>query len=155
MFGNLIGALTGLGLSNPVNPEYFVTLWPTFLAASSKVEFPEGKKPSKMFDLPGVQGVVACREQMLSLGISPLEAAPYGSRLSLAKGILDEPELAEKLAAFIVSDENGNKNLKPELLAACATAPLKMTLNGPAFDVATLLETAASAVMPLPALLTA
>lgn len=139
MLGSLLG---GFGLSNPVNPEKFLALWPTFLSASSKVAFPEGRKPKKMFEIPSVQGVVACRDQMNALGISPTEAAAYGTRLSLTKGILDEKELAEALQPFVVERSAEARDLKPELVMACAVSPLKSTLNGPAFDTADLLTRA-------------
>lgn len=139
MLGSLISSF---GLSNPVDPDKFLTLWPTFLAVSSKVDFPEGKKPSKMFEFPGVQGVVACREQMLALEISPGQAAAYGTRLSLTKGILDESELAEKLSAYIVAADGGARDLSPALVKACAVTKLKSSMNGPRLDVADLLERA-------------
>ena len=91
-----------------VDPEKFIAVWPTYFAASkSATELKDGQKISKLWDMPEIQAIAACRTHMLQLGIPPTEAAAYGSRLSLAKTVILDKDLSQRFAEWIRTDTDG------------------------------------------------
>lgn len=113
------------GFKHKVDPDKFVALWPVYFEASrNAVELEEGQKPSKLWDIPEIQAISACRSQMLELGITSSEAASYGSRLSLAKTLTIEPDLMERFGKWMSTTDNG-VILNQILLKAVAVTKIK------------------------------
>lgn len=121
------------GLSGKTDPEKFEKLWTPFINASLKTPPSAEKKKKSLLDIPAVQGVVAIREEMLALGIKPLEASAYGSRLSLAAGLHENKEAMKRFGEYITVTD-GKPDIKPAMLKAIAICELRTAPVGHYFD---------------------
>lgn len=131
MFSSVAKIFTSL--SATVDPDKFAQLWSPYIAASKTVSLPEGKKPSKLLDIPAVKGVVAIREDMLKLEIKPAEAAAYGSRLSLAEGLHSNEEAVAKYPQHLYT-EGDTKQISEAMLKAIAVCKISKCAYGPFID---------------------
>jgi hypothetical protein len=107
-------------LTAQVCPDKFLKLWPIYWASFLKAPpLADGNKPNKLIDLPAIQAIAACRDQMASMGLNAMTAPAYGSRLSLVCSVLTEPILSEQFSAWIHPSHEGLPQQPQEKLLIC------------------------------------
>lgn len=95
-------------LKSRVDPEKFLVLWPIYSKATQQVpELEDGRKPTTLLDFPQIHGIKACRNDMLRMQISAMEAPSYGSRLSLVQTVMNQPDIASEFKEWITITETG------------------------------------------------
>jgi hypothetical protein len=114
-------------LTDPVSPENFVKLWPVYSAAFAKApSLPDGQKPTNALQLPEMQAIIACRQFMQEMGITPATAPSYGTRLSLVNTVLSQPELLSRFKLWVQPGSNDSNFAPTEKMLACiASVSLK------------------------------